>query len=181
MLRIIVALKLSFANVSNVEFWRIFCCLNNTITFSSSFIIKNHLILRAQKIQSIFLKNLFDDIKIFLSMNCWSFFNHQEYFAVNAYFIDEKWNYHEVLLMFEHMTNFHTKTKLTKIMRNIIARHKLKERIYAIINDNARNNFIMHEELVRLLRTRLFNDVIVRDINILSRARHSINFEKSAW
>jgi hypothetical protein len=78
------------------------------------------------------------------------------------------------------MTNFHTKTKLTKIMRNIIARHKLKERIYAIINDNARNNFIMHEELVRLLRTRLFNDVIVRDINILSRARHSINFEKSA-
>jgi hypothetical protein len=174
LLRMIVALKLSFASVSNVEFQRAFCCLNNTITFSSFFIIKNHLIFRAQKIQSILLKDLSDDIKIFLSMNCWSFFNRQEYLAVNAYFIDEKWNYHEVLLTFEHVTNSHTKTKLAKIMQDIIARHKLEERIYAIINDNAKNNLIMHEELVRLLRTRLFDDVIVRDIKRISCLAHVI-------
>ncbi len=72
------------------------------------------------------------------------------------------------------MTNSHTRTKLAKIVQDIIARHKLKERIYAIINDNARNNLIMHEELVRLLRTRLFDDVTVRDIKRVSCLAHVI-------
>ncbi len=121
---------MSFESVSNVEFQRIFCCLNNIITFSSFFIIRNHLLLRAQKIQSILLQTLFEKIKVSLFMNYWSFFNRQEYLTVLTYFIDENWCYHEVLLTFEHVTNFHTRTKLAKIIQDIIARHKLKERIY---------------------------------------------------
>jgi hypothetical protein len=57
------------------------------------------------------------------------------------------------------VTNFHTKTKLTKIMQDIIARHKLKERIYVITNDNVENNLTMHEELMFLLRTRMFDNI----------------------
>ncbi len=52
LLHMIVVLKLSFASLSNIELQRTFSCLNNTIKFSSFFTIKNHLLLRAQKIQT---------------------------------------------------------------------------------------------------------------------------------
>jgi hypothetical protein len=131
-LRIIITFELFFKNVSNVEFQRTFCCLNNIITFSLFFIIKNHLFLRAQKIQFILLQTFYEKIKMFLFMNCCSFFNRQEYLIVLTYFIDENECYHEVVLTFNHITNFHTRTKLVKIMQDIIARHKLKERTYVI-------------------------------------------------
>jgi hypothetical protein len=73
--------------------------------------------------------------------------------------IDENWCYHEILLTFEHVTNFHTRIKLAKIMQDIITRHKLKERIYIITNENVKNNFTMHEELMLLLCTRMFNNI----------------------
>ncbi len=167
---------MSFESVSNVEFQRTFCCLNNIITFSSFFIIKNHLFLRVQKIQFILLQTLFEKIKMSLFMNCWSFFNRQKYLIVLTYFIDENWCYHEILLTFEHVTSFHTKTKLAKIMQDIIARHKLKERIYVVTNDNVENNLTMHEELMLLLRTRMFNniDTNVRDSERISCLAHVI-------
>ncbi len=51
-------------------------------------------------------------------------------------------------------------------MQDIITRHKLKERIYAITNDNVENNLTMHEELMLLFRTRMFDniDTNVRDL-----------------
>jgi hypothetical protein len=61
-------------------------------------------------------------------------------------------------------------------MHDIIARHKLKERIYAITNDNVDNNLIMHEELMLLMRTRLFDNIEtnVRDIERISCLAHVI-------
>ncbi len=172
----IITLKLFFKSLSNVELQKTFCCLNDIIKFSFFFIIKNHLLLRVQKIQSILLQAFSDDIKMSLSMNCWSFLNRQEYLTVNAYFIDEKWCYHEILLMFEYVSSSRTETKLTKVVHDIIAQHKLKERIYVITNDNVDNNLIMHEELMLLLRTRLFDNIEtnVRDIERISCFAHVI-------
>ncbi len=61
-------------------------------------------------------------------------------------------------------------------MHDIIARHKLKERIYVITNDNVDNNLIMHEELMILLRTKLFDNIEtnVRDIEKVSCLAHVI-------
>jgi hypothetical protein len=116
--------------------------------------------LRNEKIQSFLLIALFDDdIKIFLFMNCWFSFNRQEYLTINAYFIDDKWIYHEVLLAFEHVTESHTNTRLTKIMQDIIIRHKLQDRILAITSDNVENNNTMHVELLRMLRIKMFDDI----------------------
>ncbi len=167
---------MSFENLSNVELQKAFCCLNDIIKFSFFFIIKNHLLLRVQKIQFILLQAFSDDTKVSLSMNCWSFFNRQKYLTFNAYFIDEKWCYHEILLTFEYVSSSHTEIKLTKVVHDIIARHKLKERIYVITNDNVDNNLIMHEELMLLLRTKLFDNIEtnVRDIERVSCLAHVI-------
>ncbi len=173
----IIALDLFFSCVSNIEFQRAFVCLNNNVTFSSFFIIKNYLIRRCENVQFELLSALSnDDIKIFLSLNCWSLFNHQECLSMNTYFIDDKWIYHKVLLTFEYVTKSHIDTKLAKIMQDIISRHKLQHRILAITNDNADNNLTMHVELVRLLRTRMFDDVKfnVQDIKRVSCLAHMI-------
>ncbi len=67
----IVALELFFACMSNIELQRAFTCLDNDVKFSSSFIIKNHLMLRCEEIQSQLLNALSnDDTKISLFMNC---------------------------------------------------------------------------------------------------------------
>ncbi len=116
--------------------------------------------LRCEKIQSQLLSALSnDDTKISLFMNCWFSFNHQDELTINVYFIDEKWIYHEILLTFEYVTKFHIETKLTKIMQDIISRHKLQHRILVTTNDNVDNNLTMHVELLRLLRSRMFDDV----------------------
>jgi hypothetical protein len=119
---------------------------------------------RCEKIQSELLSAFSnDDIKISLTLNCWFSFNRQEYLVVNAYFIDDNWNYHEVLLTFEHISQSHTESRFAKIMQDIISRHKLQDRILVITNDNVDNNNTMHEKLLRMLRTRTFDDV---DFNV---------------
>ncbi len=76
------------------------------------------------------------------------------------------------------MTRFHIETRLTKIMQNIICRHKLQHRILVITNDNVDNNFTMHVELLRSLRSRMFDDVNfnVQNIKRVSCFVHVIQF-----
>ncbi len=61
-------------------------------------------------------------------------------------------------------------------MQNIISRHKLEDRILVIMNDNVDNNNTMHEKLLRMLRTRTFDDVDfnVRNIKRVSCLAHLI-------
>jgi hypothetical protein len=178
LLRMIVALELSFSFLINIELQRAFFCLNNIVKFSFFFIIKNHLMLRCEEIQNQLLRALFDDeTKIFLALNCWSSFNRQDYLTINTYFIDIQWIYHEILLTFEHITSSHIEQKLTKMMQDIIVRHKLKERLNVVINDNVSNNLILHIELIKLLRTnRLFDEMNtnVQDLERMSCFAHVI-------
>jgi hypothetical protein len=61
-------------------------------------------------------------------------------------------------------------------MQDIIFRHKLQHRILATTNDNVDNNLTMHVELLRLLRSRMFDDVNfnVQDIERVSCLAHVI-------
>jgi hypothetical protein len=77
-----------------------------------------------------------------------------------TYFIDSQWIYHEVLLAFEHISSLHIEQRLTKVVQDVVVRHELKERLYAVTNDNVFNNLIMHTKLNRLLRiNRMFDEV----------------------
>jgi hypothetical protein len=62
-------------------------------------------------------------------------------------------------------------------VQDVIVRHELKERLYAITNDNVANNLTMHTELNRLLRTnRVFDEVEtnVHDVERVSCLTHVI-------
>jgi hypothetical protein len=78
---------------------------------------------------------------------------------MNDYFIDDAFELHEVFLIFEHVNESHTKVRLTFILHDILKQHNIKNRIYAITMNNAENNLTMHIELVRIMRSSLFENV----------------------
>ncbi len=121
------------------------------------------------------------DNKISLFLNCWSSYNKQRYLAVNAYFIDEAFELHEVLLTFEHVSKSHTKVRLAFILHDILKQHNIKNRIYAITTNNADNNLTMHIELVRIMRSSLFEDVEtrVRNWNVQNSKMRESNMQES--
>jgi hypothetical protein len=120
----IIAFELSFTSESNIELQRAFACLNLDVKFSSSSTIKNYLMRRCENIQSELLSAFSnDDIKVFLSLNCWSSFNRQEYLVVNAYFIDNEWYYMKYcwrLSMFQNRILNQDSRRLCKISLLVI-------------------------------------------------------------
>jgi hypothetical protein len=95
---------------------------------------------------------------------------------MNAYFIDEAFELHEMLLAFEHVNESHTKMRLIFILHDILKLHNIKNRICAIITDNARNNLTMHIELVRIMRSSLFENV---ETNLLDSNTQAFDMQKS--
>ena len=144
----IVALGLPLRSVANVELQRAFNCLLDNVQFPSPSTIKNRLITRKQEIIQLLLESLpRGSSKVSLALDCWSSFNRQGYLAINAYFIDDKWNYHEVLLAFEYVECSYTGIKLAEVLNSVLIRHSIEDRILAFTTDSASNNAPMVDEL----------------------------------
>ncbi len=176
LLRMIVAFEMFMRSVENVKLRRVFNCLIFDFRFFSSSTMKNQFIRRRDEILSLLLAKFSKDNKIFLFLNCWSSYNRQKYLAMNVYFIDEAFELHEMLLTFEHVNESHTKVRLIFILHDILKLHNIKNRICAIITDNARNNLTMHIELVRIMRSFLFENV---ETNLLDSSTQAFDMQKS--
>jgi hypothetical protein len=124
----------------------------------------------------LLLAKLSKDNKIFLSLNCWSFYNKQNYLTINAYFIDEAFKLHEVLLIFKHVNEHHIEVRLACILIDILKQYHIKNRIYAIITDNAENNLTMHIKLIRFIRFSLFENV---ETNLLDSNVQELSVQES--
>ena len=90
------------------------------------------------------------DSKVSLALNCWSH-NHLSFLAITAYYINNNWNYNEILLRFKHVNGPHTEATLTHLVLNVLETFKIKDRLFAITTDNAANNNTMHMHLKSVL------------------------------
>ena len=63
--------------------------------------------------------------------------------AITGYFLDQEWNYREVLLGFEHLHGSHTGAHLSETVFQILQEHDIADRILSITTDNASNNNTM--------------------------------------
>ena len=63
--------------------------------------------------------------------------------AITGYFLDQEWNYREVLLGFEPLEGAYTGTNLGSILFKTLEEHQISDRIMAITTDNASNNQTM--------------------------------------
>jgi hypothetical protein len=67
--------------------------------------------------------------------------------AVTGYFIDEDWQYREVLLGFEPLHGTHSGVNLSSVLLDILQQHGIENRVFAITTDNASNNGTLFENL----------------------------------
>ena len=60
--------------------------------------------------------------------------------AVTGYFIDQDWNYREILLGFEPLHRTHSGVNLSAVLLDLLQQHNIVDRVLAITTDNASNN-----------------------------------------
>ena len=144
----IISLRLPIRCVQDVELQRAFKCLDDTAELPSANTIKNRIIDRYNDIRlQLLAKFPRDGTKISLALDGWSSKNKQSYLAINAYFIEVDWEYHEVLLAFRHMPGHHTGERIAEILKQEIKYHNITDVISAITTDNASNNMSMHKAI----------------------------------
>lgn len=63
--------------------------------------------------------------------------------AITGYFLDQQWEYREVLLGFEPLQGSHTGDNLSETVFDILQKHSITDRVLSITTDNATNNNTM--------------------------------------
>ncbi|KAJ6034170.1 hypothetical protein N7460_009987 [Penicillium canescens] len=60
--------------------------------------------------------------------------------AITGYFLDQEWEYREVLLGFEPLSGTHSGVNLGEVVLQILQKHQITNRVLAVTTDNASNN-----------------------------------------
>jgi hypothetical protein len=81
--------------------------------------------------------------KLSIGLDCWTSPFKQAFMAITGYFLDQEWNYREVLLGFEPLEGPHTGMNLGLVLSETLQKHHISDRIMAITTDNASNNQTM--------------------------------------
>jgi hypothetical protein len=90
--------------------------------------------------QQNLLQKLPPDAKISLALDIWTSPFRQAFMAITGYFIDEAWEYREILLGFEPLSGFHTGANLSDVLLRVLQEHRIADRVLAATTDNASNN-----------------------------------------
>lgn len=90
--------------------------------------------------QERLLQSLPPKAKLSLALDCWTSPFQQAFMAVTGYFLDEEWEYREVLLSFEPLSGTHSGANLGEVVTRILQKHNILDRVLAITTDNASNN-----------------------------------------
>ncbi|KAJ5267276.1 hypothetical protein N7478_010084 [Penicillium angulare] len=110
------------------------------ITVPSARTIRRCLDLVVSESQKQTLAKLPNGSRLSIALDCWTSPFQQAFMAVTGYFLDQKWNYCEVLLGFEHLHGSHTGENLSKTVTQLLADHGISDRVLSVTTDNATNN-----------------------------------------
>lgn len=102
--------------------------------------VRRHLQEIVKERQYTLLQKLPDGAKLSIALDCWTSPFHQAFMAITGYFIDQEWNYRELLLGFEPIYGSHTGAYLSTILLDLLEQHQITKRVLTITTDNASNN-----------------------------------------
>ena len=86
------------------------------------------------------LQTLPSSAKLSLALDCWTSPFRQAFMAVTGYFLDQHWEYREILLGFEHLHGVHSGANLSKVLFELLQEHQITDRVLSVTTDNASNN-----------------------------------------
>ena len=151
LVRVLLSLQLPFRAVDHLQVRRLIYMLNPDAHIPSPTTIRTQLQKRTQDIEDQLLVDLPPEGKISLALDCWTSPNKLAFMAITGYFIDKNWKYREVVLGFEHIQGSHTGETLAEILRGIVMKHSIANRILAITTDNASNNITLTRDIQQAL------------------------------
>ena len=108
----LISLHIPFRAVQNLQFRRFIKMLNNEVTMPGATYVCQQLQDHVQFIEEHVLDDLPAGAKISLTIDCWTSLNRLAFIAINGYFIDQNWQYREVLLGFESFSGSHSGVNL---------------------------------------------------------------------
>jgi hypothetical protein len=113
----------------------------------SSRTLRRYLEKNVKEKQATLLQKLPLNGKLSIALDCWTSPFNQAFMAITGYFINQEWNYCEILLGFEPLHGTHNGSNLSSVIFQVLQEHEITNRILSITTDNASNNNTM---MVRL-------------------------------
>lgn len=111
-----------------------------------------------QKQQQSILQKLPPNAKLSLALDCWTSPFRQAFMAVTGYFLDQHWQYQEVLLGFEPLSGSHSGVNLSDVVLKLLRQHKIADRVLAVTTDNASNNNTLMSSIQESLQSLELNN-----------------------
>jgi hypothetical protein len=93
---------------------------HSQIDIPSARTIRRYLDTTVREQQKSVLSTLPKESRLSIALDCWTSPFNQAFMAITGYFIDQEWNYREVLLGFEHIHGSHTGSNLSEIVFQIL-------------------------------------------------------------
>ncbi len=124
-LQFIIALNIFFYTVEYIKFWKLIWmyCVNIKILDWSK--IAQLLKCCAVNVQKDALTELKTQIKVFIIFNEWSSSNYLAFLDITAYFIDIKWKYIEILLVFRELKSQYNDENLAEYILKMLKKWNL--------------------------------------------------------
>jgi hypothetical protein len=115
--------------------------------------LRRYLQKNVQEKQQILLQKLPPNGKLSIALDCWTSPFNQAFIAITGYFIDQEWNYREILLGFEPLHGTHNGSNLGSTLFEILQKHGITNRVLSITTDNASNNNTMMASIQELVQS----------------------------
>lgn len=90
--------------------------------------------------------------KVSIALDTWTSPNKLAFLSITAYIVNEKWEFQEHLIGFEHLSGAHTGENMAKVVMGVLKEYEIHGRLFAITADNASNNNTLRSHLTTLLR-----------------------------
>ncbi len=142
-----MTLNMSFKLIEHSKFIRLINMFRLFTNILKRIFFEDQIRKKYQIIQNRLLQNLKLNIKINIALNNWTSSNNIVFMKVTNYFINKDWKYREMLLTFQSLSDVQTSETMIKIVVNILKKYKLKNRLLAIIINNASNNEKMRKKM----------------------------------
>lgn len=156
LLKTIACLRLPFQTIENPEFQALLNLVHTgpgDLEMPSAKTLRRRLRDSVASRQESQLRDLPEDAKVSLALDCWTSPFQQAFMAITVYFIDKDWNYREMLLGFEPLHGAHSGVNLSDVLLQLLKDRQLLDRIFSVTTDNATNN----ETLIRALQESLLS------------------------
>ncbi|KAJ5300082.1 hypothetical protein PENANT_c146G01845 [Penicillium antarcticum] len=163
-LKFITTTRLPFRTVEHPEFKELLQytrLATSELNIPSARSLRRLLDNEVQEQQQSVLSKLPPGSSLSIALDCWTSLFGQAFMAITGYFLDQDWNYCEVLLGFEHIQGSHTGTQLSETVIRIFQEHGITDRVLSITTDNASNNNTMVQGVQEMVQSQALHNTSV--------------------